>query len=176
MQKLAWARGAFELTKGFLTFLFGILLIHNFIITIFIVSGPSMETTLNDKDGVLVNRIIYVFTAPARGDIVVVRYPGDPESSYYVKRVIALPGEQLRIADGVVHVNNKIVAERYINNQLTLPDMELTIPANSYFTMGDNRGVSSDSRVWGVADRRFILGRVVLTLWPHVAAFPQPLY
>lgn len=176
MQKLAWARGAFELTKGFLAFIFVILLIHNFIITIFIVSGPSMEDNLNDRDGVLVNRIIYSFTTPARGDIVVVRYPGDPESAYYVKRVIALPGEQLKIADGVVQINGKILAERYINGQLTVPDLELTIPANSYFTMGDNREVSSDSRIWGVADRWFILGRVVLTLWPQVAAFPQPLY
>lgn len=135
-----------------------------------------METTLNDRDGVLVNRILYSFTTPQRGDIVVVRYPGDPDSAYYVKRVIALPGETLRIADGVVHINGEILPERYVNNQPTLPDMELTIPANSYFTMGDNRTVSSDSRVWGVADKRFILGRVVLTLWPHVAAFPQPLY
>lgn len=176
VQKLVWARAAFELTKGFLAFLFVILLIHNFIVTIFIVSGPSMDTTLHDRDGVLVNRILYAFTTPQRGDIVVVRYPGDPERSYYVKRVVALPGETLTIADGKVHINGKLLAERYINDQPTLPDMELVIPSNSYFTMGDNREVSSDSRIWGVADRRFILGRVVLTLWPQVAAFPQPQY
>lgn len=176
MYKLAWTRAAFELIKWFVVFVFIVLLVHNFFVTIFIVSGPSMKSTLNDKDGVLVNRIMYAVTSPARGDIVVVRYPGDPESSYYVKRIIGLPGERLTIANGVVHINGEILAERYINKALTLPTMELEIPPNSYFTMGDNRTQSSDSRIWGVADRRFILGRVVLTLWPIVTAFPQPLY
>ena len=140
--------------------------------TVFIVNGPSMEPALYDSNGVLVNRILYSATDPKRGDIVVVKYPGDPEESYYVKRVVGVPGDKLDIKQGKVFINDQLLKESYVTGQPTYPDQSITIAADSYFTMGDNRSLSSDSRVWGVANKRFILGRVVMTLWPHLAAYP----
>jgi len=134
-----------------------------------------MEPNLYDGQLVLVNRARYDFQDPVRGDIIVVRYPGDPESKYYVKRVIGLPGEKVMIQDGKVYINHQLLTERYTDAK-TLPNGEYMVPDESFFTMGDNRTVSSDSRVWGAAEKRFIMGRVEVTLWPLIQAHPTPLY
>lgn len=173
---LRYAKGIFELIKWFLVAAFGLVLINYFLFSFFVVSGPSMEPNLHDKDLVLVNRIVYKFTDPKRGDLVVVKYPGNPDNTYYVKRVIAVGGETLKIQGGAVSINGKVLAEPYLTDVTTEPDMTITVPAGSFATLGDNRPVSSDSRVWGPAEKRFILGQVVMSILPGVSVYPRVIY
>lgn len=177
MSRLIFARAAFELTKWFILLVFVLFIIHIYFFSIFIVDGPSMLSTLQDKDIVLVNKIGLKLKQPQRGDIVVVRYPGDPDGVYYVKRVIGLPGEKITISDSKVYVNDQLLTEVYLDEEVvTLPNKSEVVPDDSYYTMGDNRELSNDSRKWGAAERRFILGKVSAVLYPKQQAFPTTNY
>ena len=131
------------------------------------VEGTSMLPRLDDQDRLFVNKFIYRFTAIERGDVVVFHYPRDPEKSY-IKRVIALPGDRLRIDHGTVWLNGQPLSEPYVPDEYrdngSYP--ETVIPANSYFMMGDHRCISSDSRTFGPVERSFIYGKAVFVLWP----------
>ncbi|MDO8472151.1 MAG: signal peptidase I [bacterium] len=177
MNRLTFVRAAFELTKWFIFLVFALLLIHIYLLSVFIVDGPSMLSTLQDKNVVAVNKIGYRLGNPQRGDIVVVRFPGDPEGTYYVKRVIGLPGETVSVANEHVYINGKLLTEVYLDAGVkTLPDQTEVVPADSYYTMGDNRELSNDSRKWGAAEKRFILGKVIATVIPKIKAFPVTSY
>lgn len=131
------------------------------------VEGTSMLPRLEDHDRLFINKFVYHVTSIERGDVVVFHYPRDPEKSY-IKRVIALPGDKLRIDHGQVWVNGKALDEKYV------PEMyrdsrsyaETTIPEDSYFVMGDHRSISSDSREFGVVERDLIYGKAVFIYWP----------
>ncbi|HEY1210746.1 MAG TPA: signal peptidase I [Terracidiphilus sp.] len=131
------------------------------------VEGISMLPRLDDQDRLFVNKFIYRFTAIERGDVVVFHYPRDPEKSY-IKRVIALPGDRLRIDHGTVWLNGQQLSEPYVPDEYrdngSYP--ETVIPENSYFMMGDHRCISSDSRAFGPVERSFIYGKAVFVLWP----------
>jgi len=177
MNRLTIVRAGFELTKWFILLGFALFIVHVYLFSIFIVDGPSMLSTLQDKDVVAVNKIGYQFGEPQRGDIVVVRFPGDPEGTYYVKRVIGLPGEMVTIANQHVYINGQLLSEVYLDEGvLTLPDKSEIVPSDSYYTMGDNRELSNDSRKWGAAEKRFILGKVVATIIPAIKVFPTTIY
>lgn len=177
MDLISYIRATFELTKWFILAALLIYVLHSFVITVYIVSGESMVPNLNNGDFVLVDKVKYDFVDPQRGDVVVVRYPGDPENKYYVKRIIGLPGETVKVSGGNVYIDDQLLEERYLDEQVkTEPDSVYNIPPSEYFTVGDNRSVSSDSRVWGSAERRFIMGRVEATFWPLLQAFPNPIY
>jgi len=136
-----------------------------------------MVSTLNDNDVVLVNRVVYKFSEPKRGDIVVLRYPGDPEKTYYVKRIIGLPGEELKIDREKVFIDGEEIRETYLDkDQTTTPNKKWLIAEDSYFTVGDNRIASSDSRKWGFVEKEFILGRVSTTVYPRFISFAEVLY
>ena len=131
------------------------------------VEGTSMLPRLEDRDRLFINKFVYHISSIERGDVVVFHYPRDPEKSY-IKRVIALPGDRLRIDHGRVFVNGKPLREPYVpaeyrdNRSLA----EMTIPADSYFVMGDHRSISSDSRDFGPVDRSLIYGKAVFVYWP----------
>jgi len=131
------------------------------------VEGTSMLPRLEDHDRLFINKFVYHITSIERGDVVVFHYPRDPEKSY-IKRVIALPGDRLRIDQGQVFVNDKPLAENYVPEMYR--DMrsypETTIPDDSYFVMGDHRSISSDSREFGVVERDLIYGKAVFVYWP----------
>jgi signal peptidase I len=131
------------------------------------VEGTSMLPRLEDRDRLFINKFVYHFTAIERGDVVVFRYPRDPEKSY-IKRVIALPGDTLRIDRGRVYVNGKLVREPYVPLEYrdTRSMLEITIPDDSYFMMGDHRSISSDSRDFGPVERSLIYGKAVFVYWP----------
>lgn len=136
----------------------------------FIVSGASMEPTFDTGQYLIVDELSYRFEEPARGDVVIFRYPKDP-SQYFIKRVIGLPGETVRIERGqvsVVTTTGSIVSldESYIVHQGNGADMSVSLKADEYFVMGDNRPESSDSRVWGVLPRANIVGRAFVRLLP----------
>lgn len=174
--KYASLRGVFELTKWFILVVFVLFLVHVFLVSIYIVEGPSMNPALKTKDAVVLNKIVYYLANPKRGDIVVVCYPGDPQKTYYVKRIVGLPGEKIEVREGQVYINGQKLIETYVEDQITEPDFSLSVPEGMYFTMGDNRSLSSDSRVWGTVEKRFFLGRVAVTVLPALKVHPQPSY
>jgi signal peptidase I len=131
------------------------------------VEGTSMLPRLEDSDRLFINKFAYHFQAINRGDVVVFHYPRDPEKSY-IKRVIALPGDQLRVDHGRVFVNGKAIREPYVP-----PDYrdnrsvaEITLPPGEYYMMGDHRSISSDSRDFGPVERSLIYGKAVFIYWP----------
>lgn len=131
------------------------------------VEGTSMLPRLEDHDRLFINKFVYRITSIERGDVVVFHYPRDPEKSY-IKRVIALPGDSLRIDHGQVWVNGKALTENYVPGMYrdTRSYAETIIPDDSYFVMGDHRSISSDSREFGVVERDLIYGKAVFVYWP----------
>ena len=137
------------------------------------VEGLSMYATLDDNDYLIANKIDYRLHAPQRGDIIILRPPNN-NSTDFIKRVIALPGERLLIRDGVVYINGHRLIEPYLpeawvvfNNWPTTGSSNgSVIPANQYFVMGDNRNKSQDSRYFGPIGRDRIDGRAWFRIWP----------
>ncbi|HMG85576.1 MAG TPA: signal peptidase I [Terracidiphilus sp.] len=131
------------------------------------VEGTSMLPRLEDHDRLFINKFVYHISSIERGDVVVFHYPRDPEKSY-IKRVIALPGDILRIDHGQVWVNGKALAERYVPPMYrdTRSYTATVIPDDCYFVMGDHRSISSDSREFGVVERDLIYGKAVFVYWP----------
>jgi signal peptidase I len=144
----------------------------------FIVNGSSMDPTFIDGEYLIVDEISYRFENPARGDVVIFKYPEDP-SKYFIKRLIGLPGETISVkSDSVVITNTEnpsglVLNEPYINSR-TFGNTDVTLASNEYFVMGDNRLVSSDSRVWGPLSRDAIIGRPFVRLLPitKIKLFP----
>jgi len=131
------------------------------------VEGTSMLPRLDDQDRLFINKFVYRFTAIERGDVVVFHYPRDPEKSY-IKRVIALPGDRLRIDHGTVWLNGQPQSEPYVPEEYrdSVSYPEIVIPAGSYFMMGDHRCISSDSRTFGPVEHSFIYGKAAFVYWP----------
>jgi signal peptidase I len=131
------------------------------------VEGTSMLPMLEDQDRLFINKLAYHVGEIQRGDVVVFLYPHDHEKSY-IKRVIALPGDTLKIDHGVVYVNGKEIPEPYVPKQFEddRSQPEMTIPAHEYFVMGDHRSISSDSREFGPVDQDLIYGKAAFVYWP----------
>ena len=146
----------------------------------FVVSGGSMEPAFNPNEYLVIDEVTYRNSEPQRGDVVIFRYPLDP-SIYFIKRIVGIPGETVKIENGVVSVADqvhpayKILNEPYArigkNMRTVLPT---TLSSGEYFVLGDNRDASADSRVWGPLEKRFIIGRAILRLYPfnEVQFFP----
>jgi len=144
--------------------------IRVFVASPFVVDGASMHPTFENLDYLIVDEIIYRFSVPERGDVIVFRYPSDP-SIFYIKRVIGLPDETVSINHGVVTVTTAdgekvTLAEPYIVNEDATYTKNVSLLSGEYFVMGDNRPNSSDSRVWGPLPKKDIIGRVDLRLLP----------
>ncbi len=137
------------------------------------VEGLPMFATLDANDYLIANKIDYRLHGPQRGDIIILRPPNN-NSTDFIKRVIALPGERLLIRDGVVYINGHRLNEPYLpeawvvfNNWPTPGSSNGTvIPPNQYFVMGDNRNKSQDSRYFGPIGRDRIDGRAWFRIWP----------
>ncbi len=134
------------------------------------VSGSSMETTLSDKDQLIVDKISYRFRDPKRYDIVVFPYQYE-EDTYYIKRIIGLPGETVQVVGGEVYINGEALGEQYGTEEMLNPGIAeepVTLGEDSYFVLGDNRNHSQDSRdpSVGVIHRKDLLGRAWVRIWP----------
>ncbi|AKM82312.1 TPA: signal peptidase I [Candidatus Berkelbacteria bacterium] len=167
-EKAVYGAGCFyELTKWLIAVVIFFCLIHFFVATVFIVDGVSMEPNFHTGETVIANRWQYIFGNPERGDVVVLKFPGDPVHKKYIKRIIGIPGDTIAIKDGEVFLNGKKLDEPYLPTEmLTMPNVNRTLRGSDYFLMGDNRPNSSDSRVWGIADKRFLIGKGWLIIWP----------
>ncbi len=152
--------------------------IRLFIAQPFIVSGASMHPTFQDGQYLIVDELSYRFSEPARGDVVIFRYPRN-EKEFFIKRIIGLPHETVTIKDGAVSVKRAdgttlALDESYVVNHGNGSDATYPLGADEFFVMGDNRPESSDSRVWGVLPRHDLVGRALLRLLPinELGLFP----
>jgi signal peptidase I len=145
--------------------------VRMFIAQPFIVSGPSMKETFHDSEYIIVDQVSYYLNSPERGDVIVFRYPKDP-STFFIKRIIGLPGDTIEIEGSDVKITNEIhpdgftLNEPYIKSMSPRSTLNEKLGAREYFVMGDNRDQSSDSRDWGVLQEERIIGRAFLRLYP----------
>lgn len=168
----------FDLAKtGVIVFVIAFCLRY-FAIQPFIVDGESMTPAYVNNEYLLAEKISYMTGTPKRGDVIVFRYPGNPNINY-IKRIIGLPGETIKIENNTVTVSNDknpngtVLDERYLpGDALTLAEgtqngaYSIKVANNEYFVMGDNRQHSSDSREWGLLPKANIIGRSWLTILP----------
>ena len=142
-------------------------LIVTFLFQIARVEGQSMAPTLADQDRLVVNKLVYRLGDPRKGDIVMLYYPIDPDKSF-VKRVIAEEGDEIRIVDGRVYVNDVPMEDDFVPPEYRDHDNvpPTRVPDGYYYVMGDHRNNSSDSRHWGMVPKKYIIGKVQLRWWP----------
>ena len=148
--------------------------IRFFIAQPFIVRGESMDPTFSDGQYLIVDELTYRSHLPERGDVVVFKYPKD-ESKYFIKRIIGLPNETVRITNGKVSISSTSHPDGIDLNEPYIKDLSFentteTLGANEYFAMGDNRSNSLDSRIWGPLPSKNITGRVLVRLFPFQQA------
>lgn len=128
------------------------------------VDGTSMEPTLHNGELILVNKLAYRFSQPTRGDVIVFYFPRDPEQEY-IKRLVGLPGDKVRVDNGKMYVNDQLVDEPYIAAAPNYPG-EWVVPAGQFFVLGDNRNNSYDSHNWGSVPGEYVVGKAVFIYWP----------
>lgn len=153
----------------------GVVLVITFLIITFVgqrthVSGDSMKNTLYHGDQLIVDKITYRFKDPVRYDIIVFPYQYE-ENTFYIKRIIGLPGETVQIADGEIYINGEVLRETYGREVIQDPGMAaepIKLGEDEYFVLGDNRNASSDSREpsVGVIHKNDIVGRAWIRIWP----------
>jgi signal peptidase I len=140
-----------------------VLLIKTFLVSPILVSGDSMDSTLLDGDLMILNKIVYRTSKIERFDIIVIKY----NDKYIIKRVIGLPGDNVKCVDNNLYINDKIYVESYLDEGTKTDDFEIeNIEENHYFVLGDNREVSLDSRRIGLIDEKDIEGKAIFTIFP----------
>jgi len=156
--------------------------VRYFLIQPFYVKGASMEPNFYDHEYLIIDEISYRFNEPSRGDIVVFKYPKDPKQ-FFIKRVIGLPGEKVRIQDSRIYINGTILNEGYLPEatETALPlhgYSDVILGPDEYFLLGDNRNQSLDSRIFGPVKREYLIGRTWVRGWPfnRVTVFEAPEY
>ncbi len=179
-EKFDIARELYEWAQSLVSAIVGIVLVFVFVASVFSVRQYSMLETLQERDMLLISNLFYT---PQRGDIVMFSKYGvdssyDPQTGNYspfVKRVIGIPGDEIRYENNQLYINDEIQNEEYLRDQnwvwnvfMSTSPVSFTVPEGQYFLMGDNRNSSRDSRdeTIGFVDRRCILGRVLLRLLP----------
>ena len=143
--------------------------VKTFLIQAFYIPSGSMLPTLQEQDRVLVNKLSYDLHPVHRGDIIVFEGPEQAEGQVkdLIKRVIGLPGDTVESREGVMYVNGKPIKEPYLGPGITTGPLEpITVPPQHYWVMGDNRGNSKDSRFFGPIDKKLIIGRAFVRVWP----------
>lgn len=164
-----------------------ILPIRYFLIQPYYVKGASMEPNFYDHDYLIIDEISYRFREVERGEVVVFRYPQDPRQ-FFIKRIIGLPEETVKVNEGKVYIYNSAnpqgleLKEDYLNGLRTYmsggKSYEVVLDSDEYFVMGDNRSASLDSRVFGPLPRKYLIGRTWIRGWPfdRVGIFGTPAY
>ena len=131
------------------------------------VEGTSMQPVLMDQERIFVNRLVYRFKDISRGDVVVFRYPRDVNKSF-IKRVLAVPGDEIEIRSGMVCLNGRWIDEPYVPREFwdSKSYPRTIVPPGRYFVLGDHRNSSNDSRNWGFVEERLVFGKAFFCYWP----------
>lgn len=163
---------AWELVKILVLAGITITLVRYFLFKPFYVQGASMEPNFYSREYLIIDELTYRLRAPERGEVIVFKYPGD-QKEFFLKRIIGLPGERVKISNGTVTIFNKEhpegieIKEDYLSKDLaTVGDIDVQVKDNQYFVMGDNRPNSLDSRRFGPIDKDLIVGRAFFRGWP----------
>lgn len=161
-----------EITSIILMSLVIVIPVRYYLIQPFVVKGASMEPNFKSGEYLIINEIEYRFSQPQRGDVIVFKYPKDP-SEYYIKRIVGLPGEKIEIKGGQVTIYNGqypqglSLDEEYLpKGNITRGDVIAQLSKDEYYVLGDNRGSSSDSRIWGTLSRHYIIGKTWIRAFP----------
>lgn len=162
-----WAEEIKEWVVSILVAVILAFFIRYFIVELYMVEGPSMRPTLLNGERLVVNKFIYRFQPPQRGDVLIFRYPKDP-SRDFIKRVIAVAGDTIEIRDGRIFLNGELQDEQYILERTRGSYPLSTVPQGHVFVMGDNRNNSEDSRFRdvGFVSLELIKGKAIYVFWP----------
>lgn len=166
-----WISATLEILQVFVLSLALVLLIRTFLVQPFRVHGASMEPSFIDREYLIIDELSYRFREPVRGETVVFRYPQNPRE-FFIKRIIGTPGETLEATGGRIHVINDqypkgiILKEDYLLGAGTSWDRRVSLGVDEYYLLGDNRGQSLDSRMFGPVRGEAIVGRVWFRGWP----------
>lgn len=161
-----------------------IIAIRYFLFKPFYVKGASMEPNFYDHEYLIIDELTYRLRAPERGEVVVFHYPNDP-TQYFLKRIVGLPGERVKVQGGQITIYNSAhpegigVEESYLPKDLeTMGDDTITVGSDEYFVMGDNRPNSFDSRRFGPVNKSLIVGRAWFRGWPfsRLQKFSSPTF
>ena len=166
-------REAKEWAQSILVALVLTLIIRTFVVQAFKIPSGSMRPTLLEGDKLFVNKYIYRFKAPKRGDIIVFKYPVDPKKDF-IKRLVASGGEEVEIRDGKIYVSGKVLDDPrtfgkfyyYNHDPYGSPRETIKVPEENYFVLGDNSANSTDSRFWGFVPKKNVLGKAIFRWWP----------
>ncbi|MDD5749257.1 MAG: signal peptidase I [Patescibacteria group bacterium] len=167
----------FEIIKVVLISLAIILPVRMFLIQPFYVEGASMEPNFYENEYLIIDEISYRFNEPQRGEVIIFKNPRQ-RGSYFIKRVIGLPGEEVSLKEGRVYIDGQILAEEYISHFSTEDHPSVALADDQYFILGDNRINSFDSRQLGPIAKSNIIGRVWVRGWPfnRLGTFNLPQY
>jgi len=163
-----------EIVKVVVISLAIILPVRYYLIQPFYVKGASMDPNFHDGQYLIIDEISYRFKAPERGQVIVFRYPRDPQE-YFIKRVIGLPGETVQVVDGKVKIFNTAHPDGFFLDESYIPGgvltendgfSKVTVGSDQYFVLGDNRMASKDSRYFGAVNKSFLIGKVLFRGWP----------
>ncbi|MEE8360431.1 MAG: signal peptidase I [Candidatus Omnitrophota bacterium] len=149
------------------------LVIRTFVVQAFKIPTGSMRTTLLEGDRILVNKFLYKFQEPKRGDVIVFKYPGDMKKDF-IKRLIATEGEEVEIKAGDIYINGERVEDPFIVRKINYYNKspygeagrKIKVPEDSYFVLGDNSASSKDSRYWGFVPEKNLIGKAFFLYWP----------
>lgn len=173
-----------DFLKVFLIALAIIIPVRFYLFQPFIVTGKSMQPNFHDGEYLIIDEISYHFSDPIRGQVAVIRSPED-NSQFFIKRIIGLPGETVEISGGKVTIRNKENARGFMLDETYLPsstatfgNIKVTLAADQYYVLGDNRIASSDSRYFGPINRSTIIGKVFVRAFPldRFSTFSAPQY
>lgn len=173
VRKSGWKSTTGEVVRLLVIWIAISFVIRYFIAQPFIVRGASMEPNYQDQQYLVVDELSYYLRAPKRGEVIVFHYPRNT-TQYFIKRIVGLPGETIKIENGTIHLINAeypdglVFEEPYLAQQsrITRPDSTIVLKNNEYFVLGDNRDFSSDSRAWGPLGKDYIVGKVLFRAWP----------
>lgn len=148
------------------------LVIRTFIVAPFKIPSGSMRPTLLEGDRILVNKFVYRFRKPQRGEIIVFRFPENPRRPF-IKRLVALEGDRVEIRNGHVFINDSLPTALALQNtyyynqgQFGQEETVVQVPEATYYVLGDNSSSSHDSRFWGFVPKRFLIGKAICVFWP----------
>lgn len=170
------ANSFFDFLQGIVVFMSVLVMIYLFIVSPQEINGASMEPTYHNTELILTNKIAYKLGEPKRGEVIIFKSPSNKEIDY-IKRIIGLPGDTVKLSSNRFYVNGQLVEEPYLDPELvTSPgsflheDEEIVVPDGEFFVVGDNRPHSSDSREFGPIPMKDIIGRALFRYWPPTRA------